>query len=353
MKHTLFRPLNAPLISLETDIGSRYFLIDTGCPTLCATHARFLKAGQWGNFKQKIRMIPFSLRPLSERLGVPIEGIIGIQELRMHGSFQMNFDQNVLILGEASQAESDEEVVISLIGSSQRPLLIRATIDSNVPNGSMTRDFYLDTGSRFALIPDEILPSRVNKACAQIGSISPHGFLHMALSADHQIDIEYSEKSPTSGAWASSMDGITIATLCDASKISLPCILGMEWLSRFNFTLCFERQELRLSPRVSSGVDPWECLTKNTFAPPFEVRLDPDEYLSNDRTFTLQPQQGSQLPDGLLPFTPYRLKDCTIPMGVEGINHLYNLLFGDQRKSLHLYSDTGIFDAERSLFFTG
>ena len=88
IKLPLSRPLNAPIVALSTDMGTRYFLLDTGCPISFAREARHVTAGIDGWFLDQtlpLERPPFSLTPLCERLGLPVEGFIGLRDIAQCG----------------------------------------------------------------------------------------------------------------------------------------------------------------------------------------------------------------------------------------------------------------------------
>ena len=47
MKIKMYRPLNSIIVSLETELGEKFFLIDSGCPVSFASQAKTIIAGAW------------------------------------------------------------------------------------------------------------------------------------------------------------------------------------------------------------------------------------------------------------------------------------------------------------------
>ena len=100
MQLKLYRPLNTLVVSLETELGFKFFLIDTGCSVSFADHARVVVKGSWYSDQEiSLARAPFSLAPLSERLGIPIEGFIGLRDLIKQWRVYLDFDRGEILLG--------------------------------------------------------------------------------------------------------------------------------------------------------------------------------------------------------------------------------------------------------------
>lgn len=313
MRCPLFRPLNAPILSLMTELGERLFLLDTGCPISFAEHARELMAHAWFEYPLPLQRPPFSLVPLRERLGLPIEGFIGLNALLPHQDIFFDFDAKLLILGQEarqlarSYVDTGVQHLITPLTPQQRaPIMLTVFLEGE------ERHCYLDTGSRFIITQaQQPFIRQPHTALYRLALISPFGSIEVEVSNHHQLHFE----------------GYDMSEQCVATGAppQHPNILGMEWLTHFNALLSFSDQTALFFPRSISG-QIWEHLKGSIELPPVEFVFTDDQFSSEDRSFLVLPKLGLPLPSGLVPFTPYRLKDIPIPAGIEGINHFMNTL---------------------------
>ena len=62
MKIKMYRPLNSIIVSLETELGEKFFLIDSGCPVSFASQAKTIIVGAWFTDDEvKLASAPFTL----------------------------------------------------------------------------------------------------------------------------------------------------------------------------------------------------------------------------------------------------------------------------------------------------
>lgn len=329
MQIKLYRPLNSLVISLETELGPKFFLIDTGCPVSFATKAKEILKGAWfQDSNVDLMPAPFSLRPLSERLGVPIEGFIGLRELIKQWRIYIDFDRGQLLLGNSIRAvdlDDDDRLTLPLTKIMGAPIGISGEIDDQEAKfdsdhllESPSRDYYIDTGSRFVVIPREVSPQRdQNTPIYRLDLITPKGALPVEVSPAHHFKFNHQGGSELASKLA-------IAT---GQTEELPPIIGMEWLSRYNVFISFENRVLSLLKREQGSVESWEQVNEYLYAPQLEVIFDPVEFDKMNRSFSVIRRADYPLPDGLSPFTRYRLKDFVIPAGVEGVNRFISKLF--------------------------
>lgn len=338
MRCPLYRPLNAPVLSLMTELGERLFLLDTGCPFSFAEEARELMAGAWLERALPLKRPPFSLTPLRERLGVPIEGFIGLSALLHHGDVLFDFDGGALLLGEEARVESRRRVergeahlVSPLSAQSRSPIHLTVRLDQE------ERSCYLDTGSRFMVArSDQPLARDPGTARYSLSLVSPFGSIEVEVSAEHTVLLE-----------GHSVEGVCVAT---GAPPQHPNILGMEWLTRFNVLLSFKDQTALLFPRGAQA-EPWERHQRAHFLPPFELAFESKEGLSADRPFYVLPRVGYPLPSGLTPLTPYRLKERPLPEGIEGVNALVDALIGVNEDPVTLCGPAGEVNVNRVPLF--
>lgn len=340
MRCPLYRPLNAPVLSLMTELGERLFLLDTGCPISFASEARELMAGAWFERSLPLKRPPFSLLPLRERLGLPIEGFIGLGELVQHGDALLDFDEGALILGEEARQEArrrveaeEAHVITSLSPERRSPIKLTVLLDQE------ERSCYLDTGSRFVVAKAQQPLTRSPQApLYSLGLVSPVGHVEVQVSAGHCVQLE----------------GHRAAEVCVATGAppQHPNILGMEWLSRFNVLLSFHNQTALLFPR---DVTPqrWERFTGDQHSPPIELSFPQLDYQRAGRPFYVLPRVGDPLPEGLTPFTPYQLKGHSLPAGVEGVNELMNALICEEPTPVTLVGPDGEVSVTRAPLFKG
>lgn len=320
MKLPLTRPLNAPIITLCIENTEYYFLIDTGCPLSFACRLRVLPEGTWlADQRVPLSPAPFSLEPLSERLGIPIEGFIGLRELMRHGRFSFDFDRGYLHLGHSAEIKGGS-FQIELLEVMGAPIGIKAQLDEHEE-----RTFFIDTGSRFVTLPTQLLSLDPSRPIYPLGLVSPQGFLNVNVSPNHLLKC----------------GSMSVQEVCVAEGVPehTPPLLGMEWLSAFHAHFDLIRCELSLYPREQREEASWARLHANLSAPRFEPCLDPALFSSINRPFSLFPRSGSTLPSGLLPFTPYRIKNFEIPTGIEGVNELYHILYGESADPITLISE--------------
>lgn len=313
-------PLNAPVVPLLTNIGPRYFLIDSGCPVSFASRAQSVLAGEGGWDQERevrLRRAPFSLHPISERLGVPLEGFIGSAELRAAGRVVFDWEGRALRLGAAPGAAP---------GAITLPLTphgnffsLRASIDGGEP-----LSLFIDTGSRFINLQPHHLRRDPQRALYALHVHTPSGLATHAVSAGHALALSAEVGVPLSA------EGLCAAT---GAPPMYPPIIGAEWLSRYE--ACFDvgaderAPTLTLTPRAHPHTSPrpaWEEYGEDLWGPPFSVTLDPAQVEEPNRPFTLMPLPARPLPEGLLPLTPYRLLGHEVPAGPEGVNALYEAL---------------------------
>ena len=321
-----------------TELGERLFLLDTGCPFSFAEEARELMAGSWLERALPLKRPPFSLTPLRERLGVPIEGFIGLSALLQHGDALFDFDGGELLLGEEARAESRRRVergdahhISPLSAQHRSPINLTVLLDQE------ERSCYLDTGSRFVVTRvDQPFTRAPETPRYSLSLVSPVGSIEVEVSAEHTVQLD--------GHCA---EGVCVAT---GAPPQHPNILGMEWLTRFNVLLSFQAQTALFFPR-SAQAEPWERLQRNHFLPPFELTFESKEELSADRPFSVLPRAGYPLPNGLTPFTAYRLKGHPIPNGVEGVNALVNALVGVNEAPVTLCGPEGEVNVTRVPLF--
>ena len=333
----LSRPLNAPLIRVTTNIGARLFLLDTGCPISFAREARYVVAGEDGWFSERtlpLERAPFSLSPLSERLGVHIEGFIGLGDISQRGDMYFDFDQGELRLGVMSEQINDQykslqislpsaerptpvPLTLELHQARHHPIMIRGELETALTadhqSSERQTDLYLDLGSRFIMTPRGREPKRDSDvATYELDLITPEGAMRAEVSSDHRLQLgEYQAT------------GLCIAT---GAPAHFPTIIGMEWFTRFNAHLSFSQRKLTLWPRLQKLRSSWEELNASLSAPPLELIFSPDESERDDRSFCVMPRSGHPLPPGVMPMTPYRLRGYSIPRGPEGVNALYEAL---------------------------
>lgn len=334
----LYRPLNMPVVAISVDHVDHYFLIDTGCSISFAHQLRSIPAGSLlADRAVELAPAPFSLGSLSETLGVPIEGFIGRRELRLAKHISFDWDQGSLRLGvvpshPVEHAHPSEHYTtpqetqgddihrlrpslqhrLELIDLKGTPIGLRGSIDGQEAT------WFVDTGTRFITLPRgheiTLAPHRLRY---ETSIVSPHGHLDISVSPQHHF----------------TFGSLTTLNLCvaEGSPPASPMVLGAEWLTLFNLSFDFEASQLTLTARRLQGErrPAWEALSVDRCGPPFEISLDPQQIHHPDRAFTLLPRVGSPLPLGLWPFTPYHLKDCTVPAGPEGVNALYEALTPD------------------------
>ena len=325
MRLQLSRPLNAPVVTLSVDDVDYHFLIDTGCPTSFADHLRVLPAGSlFMDTAVKLAPSPFSLSPLSERLGVPIEGFIGLRELAHLGGFSLDWDAGSLELGIPSHPErphgADTQLeLVSLMGA---PIGINGELDGQ------PLTWFIDTGSRFVTLPHaHALTLHPERPRYRLSVISPYGSLEMKVSPAHTFTT-----SIRAGALSVKTDASALVSsevcVAEGMPAGAPPVLGTEWLSLFNICFNFNARALTLTPRTRAqdSRPAWEALRADLYAPPLEISLDPQDYLETDRAFSVVPAYGASLPTGIWPLTQYRLKGLKVPAGVEGVNALYEAL---------------------------
>ena len=333
----LFRPLNAPLIRVTTDIGVRLFLLDTGCPISFAREARYVIAGDEGWFSERtlpLERAPFSLSSLSERLGVHIEGFIGLGDVSQRGDLYFDFDHGELRLGITSEQIDDQHKSSHIAGPSversasipltldlhqarHHPIMIKGELETVTPSDDQAHErrteLYLDLGSRFVMTPRGREPQRAsNITTYELDLITPDGAVRAEVSSGHLI--QFGEHQATD---------LCIAT---GAPAHFPTIIGMEWFTRFNAHLSLSQRKLTLWPRNQKRRSGWEELNASLLALPLELIFTPEESDRDDRSFYVIPRSGDPLPPGVLPMTPYRLKGYSIPRGPEGINALYKML---------------------------
>jgi hypothetical protein len=317
MRFTLYRPLNAFVISIQTDIGDRYFLLDTGCPISFAHRAQTLPIGAW--FMDEVLILkpqPFSLVPISERLGLPIEGFIGLRDFLKHKYAHFNFDENILSLGESAieaasildQLDTESNETFEVTSAHGLPLGLITSLDDQYVENRSSLPFFIDTGSRFIMTRDEKPPARVelDLPLYSLDILTPMGNLRTVVSTGHRAH----HNSLTTGPLA-------VAT---GSPATFPMILGTEWLSTFNAYFNFAEKRLNLMMRNQEFRPTWACLTSDIYAPMMEFIFDPNDYDQSNRTFSVMPRASAQLPDGIWPMTRYRLKGLDISAGPNGVN---------------------------------
>lgn len=308
IKTKLYRPLNALIVQLTTDIGPRFFLLDTGCPISFARQARQVIAGERGwvlDRALKLERPPFSLGPLSERLGLPIEGFIGLKEIAHISDVYFDFDRGELSLGasleeatrshqRSHQRSSVQPITLTLNAARHHPIMLMGVIDPAAHHDSDRAEpapLYLDLGSRFIIASERFKPHRTpQQPQSAIDLITPEGNLRVAVSDGHTARIESTEQS-----------GLCVAT---GAPPHFPAILGVEWLTRFNVHLSLSQGALTLWPRAQPERLSWEELSSTLDAPPFELTLDPDEWDQAARRFWVTPRAGAPLPMGVTPMTP-------------------------------------------------
>jgi len=327
LTHSLYRPLNAPVLSFKTSEGERLFLLDTGCPISFAEELRELGPGQWlPDRPLPLKPPPFSLRPLRERLGLPIEGFLGLGALSAHGDAFFDFDAGRLHLGESARArarslaESGAERVVTPLGRQRgAPISISARLDQQ------ERQFYLDTGSRYIVVqPTPPLHRGAEDALYRLALVTPFGSLPVEVSAGHELQLEDQLSAP-----------LCVAT---GAPAQLPNILGMEWLTGFNALLSFRDERALLFPRAAPALA-WERSQAIQHSPPLELCFQELDYQRADRAFYVLPRLGQALPEGLMPLTPYRLKGQPLPAGLEGVNELISALTSDEPRSWTFVSE--------------
>lgn len=305
-------------MSLETELGEKFFLIDSGCPVSFASQAKTIIVGAWFTDDEvKLASAPFSLRPISERLGVPLEGFIGLRDLIKQWRIYFDFDKGEILLGDSTRHvihDPEEASVISLEKMMGAPIGMKATI--NIQDFKHEDTFYLDTGSRFVIL-SKPTADEDGSPKYRVDLLTPNGAQKVALSAEAKVEIELSDTRLIS------------KKLCYATMTSngLPNILGTEWLSQFNIFLSFEDRKLMLWPRSKTSKESWERFTDDLYGPQLEFVFDPNEYDKMNRCFSVMPRANYPLPEGLMPMTKYRLKDYVIPVGVEGVNRFTSEAF--------------------------
>jgi hypothetical protein len=319
MKVQLFRPRNAPLVQLETNEGVRFFLVDTGCPISFALHASEVSAGAWFEGDPlPLRRPPFDLSPLSERLGVPIEGFIGLQSLAAQGAAYFDFDQGALYLGaearvKASEHLGDQPVTCSLERVMSTPLGVRLTLD---PHAAQPQEVvcFLDTGSTFIVTPGFEPPARTaHSSLYPLGLVTPMGFMQVSVSAGHSVEV---------GGLLT--EGLNVAT---GAPPMMPPVLGMEWLCSHHALFDFEAQQLLITLRAQPSPLPvWTRISEDLWGLPCELTFDPNELSADVRHVMVLPRAGEALPEGIFPLTPYRIKGVDFPQGPEGVNTLLEAL---------------------------
>jgi len=324
IKLKLSRPLNAPLVKLSTDIGERFFLLDTGCPISFARRARYINTGEGGWFSDQLLPLerpPLSLTPLSERLGVPVEGFIGLRDMVECGDLYFDFDRGELSLSvgydhpDITSAQQTETHTLELHQRTHHPITLRGTLDSSSIDSpdEIAASLYLDLGSRFMMASSHQYPQRnAETQCYAVNLITPQGNLLTEVSDGHTL----------------TMGKLAFTNLCVATgaPANFPAILGMEWFTRFNVHLSFTQKKLTLWPRAQAERSSWEELNIHLWAPPFELTFNPEEMNQEDRSFLVMPRPGFVLPPGITPMTPYQLKGFSMPRGPEGVNMLYDAI---------------------------
>ena len=196
MKIKMYRPLNSIVVSLETELGEKFFLIDSGCPVSFASQAKTILAGAWfSDDPVKLASAPFSLRPISERLGVPLQGFIGLRDLIKHWRIYFDFDHNEILLGDSTRHvihDPEEASVISLEKLMGAPIGVKACL--NIHESDYSDMFYLDTGSRFVILSKQMIKED-DAHKYRVDLLTPHGAQAVALSPTAKVKLEYQEKS--------------------------------------------------------------------------------------------------------------------------------------------------------------
>ena len=358
MNSKLIRPLNSLLILLRTDKGEGYFLLDTGCPYSFAVHAQFITAGDWlEDAPVKLRPAPFSLDSLSERLGVPIEGFIGRRELLNREAIYFDYDEERIYFGDHARHVAQELTqhgpspqTLSLTEMIGAPLGVMTTLDpdeitkQDADPTLSPRPFFLDTGSRFIIVPKEspITRRRAVNPIYHLDLHTPRGNMRSEVSADHFVQHTYS----TQHTRTIPAQPRTISPLCVATGLpaGYPLIIGSEWLSTHNTLIDFTASLLKQWPRAIERRPTWEVLSSDIHAPLIELYFDPLEHHQANRTFTVMPRAGQRLPEGLLPMTKYRISGFQSSSGVEGINEIFSMIFSSDSKpkALVVVNESGV-----------
>ncbi|MBM4291376.1 MAG: hypothetical protein FJ138_08030 [Deltaproteobacteria bacterium] len=230
--HTLplQRPLNALIVPLRTDLGVRRFLLDSGCPVSFAERATRVLAGDEGWSATRdlpLRRAPFSLHPLSERLGVPLEGFIGAADLIAAGALELSWEERALTLSGAPRAAG-----LTGAGASHHALTralcfftLRGALDGRAP-----LDLFIDLGARFINLQPPQVPRAPSAPLHRLHVHTPHGVATHEVSAAHALTLP-------ARAGDVRAEGLCVAT---GAPPMFPPILGVEWLSRqaarFDFT---------------------------------------------------------------------------------------------------------------------
>ncbi len=317
MKIKMYRPLNSVIVSLETELGERYFLIDSGCPISFAVKAKTIIAGAWFlNEEVQLSGAPFSLGPLSERLGVPLEGFIGLRDLIRHWRIYFDFDHNEILLGEATRHiihDPEEATVIPMEMIMGAPIGIQAYKNEDQDKKSA---FYIDTGSRFIILAETPTTADLQPRY-EVDLLTFQGVQAISVKQLSSFNV-----TCQSGDYSSKR-------LCSAQMDApgIPNVVGTEWLSQHNVFISFEDRKLLLWPRSNPSSEAWERLNEDLYGPQVEFIFDPNEYDKMNRSFSIMRRANYPLPEGLSPMVKYRLKDYVIPVGLEGINRFTTQVF--------------------------
>ncbi len=323
--HTLplLRPLNALIVPLRTELGVKHFLVDSGCPVSFAERARRVLAGGegWSPTRDlSLRPAPFSLHPVSERLGVPLEGFIGAADIIAAGALELSWEERALTLGGAPRAAGLKAPSARRLPLSRALCFftLRAALDGGAP-----LSFFIDLGARFINLQPPQVPRAPSAPLHRLHVHTPMGVATHEVSGGHALEYVLGDEARGEGR----AEGLCVAT---GAPPMFPPIIGVEWLSRqaarFEFTEGAPALTLAAPPHAAPR-PAWEELSADLWGAPFSVTLDPAQVEEADRPFTLMPLPGRALPEGLLPLTPYRLRGLEVPAGAEGVNVLHEALW--------------------------
>ena len=323
---TVSMPLNALIIQFASDIGVRHFFIDSGSPFSFAKNAKRLSNCNAENNMtawplvedlvfQPIHYFPNLTGPaldaLSQRLGVPIEGVIGAQDLIKTGFMEINWAERRIIFGaprgNASELTAESAQRLQL-NTCHHFFSVNASLDGQRP-----LNFFIDFGAVFLSVSSAQVTRSPSTPLHSLSVITLMGPATHTVSCGHTL--RYGD--------------VTVNGLCVATGIPLgtPPILGVEFLSRHNVHFDFTAGFLTIGAPHTAPRPAWAELSENVWGPPFSVTLDPTQMNEPDRAFKVQATPSSAFPAGLSLSTPYRLRGFDIPAGPEGVNALYDELY--------------------------
>lgn len=195
-----------------------------------------------------LKVAVYDLSSVSQSLGVPVEGVLGIDVLR-NFVFTIHYSRKEIVLADPANIHPPASAVSIRFG--EGGCLIPISLNGNAPI-----EFLLDTGTNMTQLPAPVWseltrawkPSKIAAGLASNGMQAKESFAVKLRSARLGA---YSVAGPVVRVWPQTSTGTFAAN--DA-----PALLASDFLQRFVLTVDLPQRKLWLHPDSSYRADPYE-----------------------------------------------------------------------------------------------